>query len=142
MEQCTNVNVHFSVAAAPLAHAQQKRDRELLLRRWTPFTAKQRRSGVTLRIQLCVCRLLRLSVCLFGCSFVCLCVCLFVCSFVCLFACLLHSVGVFVMFVRLCVCMVGSAFACVLVCMFGCLFVCLFVCLLLCMFVRLLCCSF
>ena len=128
MEQCTNVNVHFSVAAAPLSHAQHKREREMLYRRWTPFTAKQRRPAVTLRIQLCVCRLLRLSFCLFGCSFVCLCVSLFVCSFVCLFACLLHSVGVFVMFVRLCVCMVGSAFACVLVCMFGCLFVCLFVC--------------
>ena len=95
MEQCTNVNVHFSVADAPLAHAHQKRDRELLLRRWTPFTAKQRRSGLTIRIQLCVRRLLRLSVCMFGCLFVCLCgsmlfvglsVCLCGCVFACLFS--------------------------------------------------------
>ena len=113
-------------AAGPHSQALHKREHALLLRRWTPFTAKLRQS--------CFCQLLLarcavcLSVCLCNCSFVCLRVCLFVCSFVCLFACLLHIVGVFVVFVRLCVCMVGSVFACVLVCLRGCLFVCLFVC--------------
>ena len=113
-------------AAGPHSQALHKGEHALLLRRWTPFTARLRQS--------CFCQLLLarcavcLSVCLCNCSFVCLRVCLFVCSFVCLFACLLHIVGVFVVFVRLCVCMVGSVFACVLVCLRGCLFVCLFVC--------------
>ena len=132
MEQCINVNVHFSVAAAPLSHAQHKRERELLYRRWTPFTAKQRRPAVTLRIQLCVCRLLRLSVCLFGCSFVCLCVSLFVCLFVCLFVtqcwCVCYVCKVVCLYGWLCVCLCVGLYVWLLVCVFVCVFVSVHVC--------------
>ena len=137
MEQCTNVNVHFSVAAGPLAHAQQKRDRELLFRRWTPFTAKQRRSGVTLRIQLCVCRLLRLSVCLFGCLFVCLFVCVSLCLCVRLFVCLLvcytvrcvcYACKVVCLYGWFCVCLCVGLYVWLLVCVFVCVFVSVHVC--------------